>query len=104
MVKTGSSAKEMKFKTSKFGYIILFVFCIFLIGGFGYFFKKDALKHQQIQRQDHKSLLETLSKKEEELGQLRAHIYKLRNEELTQPESIKNSSYGKLEIKVYLLK
>lgn len=100
MTKAASPSKEAKEKKpNKFGYLVLFVFSIFLIGGFGYFFKKDALKHQQIQRQDHKSLLFSLTQKDEEVKKLRGLILKLQTDQ--ENKTIGNTpSYNELRKRV----
>ncbi|UNM06366.1 MAG: hypothetical protein H6925_01180 [Holosporaceae bacterium] len=99
MTKTKSLPNEVKDKPNRFGFIALFVFCILLIGGFGYFFKKDALKHQSIQRQDHRALLSSLSQKDEEIKNLKNLILQLQNR-TSQSETSSGASYSNLQKKV----
>ena len=75
MVKTVTGAKHgTKKRSYKVGYLILFFLAISLIGGFGYFFKRDALKHQKIQQINHNNLLEVLAKKDEEINALKESL------------------------------
>ncbi len=101
MTKTKSFPKEVKDKPNRFGFIVLFIFCILLIGGFGYFFKKDALKHQSIQRKDHRSLLSSLSQKDEEIQHLKTLILQLRNR-TSQDKTEESASYSGLQKKISL--
>ena len=100
MVKVKTPYIKTKEDPSRFGYIILFVFCLLLVGGFGYFFKRDALKHQQMQRRDNKELLFALSQKKEEVKQLKSLISNLQNEAELKSLNTTNPSYDRFKKKV----
>lgn len=73
------SLKDKPIKIHKYGYLILFVFSMVLIGGFGYFFKRDAILHTESRRKDEKSLLAALEKKDGEIQDLKRIIRHLEN-------------------------